>query len=154
MPTWDYLIKGLDPDRTVRCAGRELKISPKAAVEICKKITGMNVKEAKAILEQVASMKTAIPFRRHKKAIGHRRLQEKWYTGRFPVKAAKTVLKLLDQLEANAEYKGFNLDSLRVIHAASHRGRKMKKGIPRAFGRASPDYKTLTHIELVGYEAF
>ncbi len=30
MPEWGYSVKGLDPDKSVKCAGRELKISPKA----------------------------------------------------------------------------------------------------------------------------
>ena len=154
MPTWDYSVKGLDPDRTVKCSGRELSISPKAATEICKTIKGMKVKEAKTLLEQVASMKTAIPFRRYKKKVPHHRLREKWGAGKYPVKAAKRMLKLLEELEADAEYKGFDLDNLRLIHAASHRGRKIKKALPRAFGRTSPDYNTLTHIELVGYETY
>ncbi|MEM4245781.1 MAG: 50S ribosomal protein L22 [Candidatus Bathyarchaeia archaeon] len=154
MPSWEYSVKGLDPDRTVKCSGRELSISVKAATEICKTIKGMRLQEAKTLLEEVASMKTAIPFRRYKKAVPHRRLRERWYAGRYPVKAAKAMLRLLEELEANAEYKGFNVENLRLIHAASHPGRKIRKAFPRAFGRASPDYNTLAHVELVGYETF
>ena len=152
MPTWSYSIKGLDPDKTVKCAGRELNISPKAATEVCRSIKGMRLNDAKAFLEEVIKMRRAVPFKRYKKEVPHRRMQDRWYAGRYPVKAAKTILRLLEELEANAEYKGFNVDELKLIHVASHRGRKIKKGIQRAFGRASPYYNTLTHIELVGYE--
>jgi len=59
------------------------------------------------------------------------------------------MLKLLDGLEANAEFKGIDLDRARIVHAAAHRGRRIRKYIERAFGRSSPYDRTLTHIELV-----
>lgn len=154
MPTWGYSIKGLDPDRTVKCSGREVSVSPKAMTELCRAVKGMLVKDAKRLMEDVIAMKRAIPYRRYRKEVSHRSLDAKWSAGRYPVKAAKIMLKLLEEMEANAEYKGFNLDALKIIHAASQRGRKIRKVIPRAHGRASPYYDTLTHVELVGYEAF
>ncbi|MEM3754385.1 MAG: 50S ribosomal protein L22 [Candidatus Bathyarchaeia archaeon] len=152
MPEWKYSIKELDPARTVKCSGRELRISPKAATEICRSIKGMKLTEAKELLEDVIAKKRAIAYRKYKKEAPHRKLQEKWYTGRYPVKAAKKILKLLEELEANAEYKGLDTERLKIIHAASQRGMKIKKYIPRAFGRSSPYFETLTHVELVGYE--
>jgi large subunit ribosomal protein L22 len=153
MPKWGYSIQNLDPDKTVKCSGRELRISPKAATEVCRAIKGMKLNEAKTLLEEVKALKKAIPFKRYKKEVPHRRMNEKWYAGRYPVKVADKLLKLLNELEANAEYKGLNPENLIIIHAASQRGRKIKRYIPRAFGRATPKFETLTHIELVGYEA-
>lgn len=152
MPLWGYSIKGLDPDRSVKCAGRELKISPKAATEICRAIKGMKIEEARKLLEEVIGLKRAIPYKRYKKEVPHRRLQERWYAGRYPVKAAERILRLLEELEANAEYKGLDLEKLRIVHAASQRGIKTKNYIPRAFGRSTPYFNIQTHIELVGYE--
>jgi large subunit ribosomal protein L22 len=73
--------------------------------------------------------------------------------GRYPTKAAKRILALLEELQSNAEYKGLDVDRLRIVHAASQRGMKLRNYVPRAFGRSSPSYNTLTHIELIGYEA-
>ena len=153
MPEWGYSIQDLDPDRTVKCSGRELRISPKAATEVCRAIKGMKLDEAKRFLEEITKMKRPVPFKRYKKEVPHRRMDEKWYAGRYPVKAAKRILRLLEELEANAEYKGMDAENLVIIHAASQRGRKIRKYIPRAFGRATPYFETLTHVELVGYEA-
>ena len=152
MPKWKYSVTGLDPDKTVKCAGRELRISPKAAVEICSSIRGMTVADAKEMLEQVSAKRKAIPYKNHKKEVPHKSMDARWYAGRYPVKAASTVLKLIEGLEANAEYKGLNLTKLRIIHAASHRGMKIRNYTPRAHGRSSPNFNTLTHLELVGYE--
>ncbi len=152
MPEWGYSIKGLDPDRSVKCAGRELRISPKAATEICRAIKGMKIEEARRLLEDVVSRKRAIPYKRYKKEVPHKSLRERWYAGRYPVKAAERILRLLDELEANAEYKGLDLEKLRIIHAASQRGVKSRNYVPRAFGRSSPSFNIQTHVELIGYE--
>jgi large subunit ribosomal protein L22 len=152
MPEWGYSVKGLDPDKTVKCAGRELKMSPKAAVEICHTIRGMKIGEAKTLLEQVIKKRLPIAYRRYKKKVAHKSMPEKTFAGRYPVKTADRILRLLRELEANAEYKGLDIENLKIIHAVSHRGRKIRAYTPRAFGRASPSFETLSHVEIVGYE--
>jgi large subunit ribosomal protein L22 len=152
MPNWGYSVKEFDPDRAVKCAGREVKISPKAATEICRKIRGMRLDSAKDLLEGVTQKKRAIAFRRYHKEVPHRSLDEGWYAGRYPVKAAKMFLFLLEELEANAEYKGLDVDRLRIVHAAAQRGMKTQRVISRAYGRATAFRDTLVHIELMGYE--
>ena len=152
MPNWGYSVKEFDPDRAVKCAGREVKISPKAATEICRKIRGMRLDSAKDLLEGVTQKKRAIAYRRYHKEVPHRSLDEGWYAGRYPVKAAKMFLFLLEELEANAEYKGLDVDRLRIVHAAAQRGMKTQRVVSRAYGRATAYRDTLIHIELMGYE--
>jgi large subunit ribosomal protein L22 len=152
MPNWGYSVKEFDPDRAVRCSGRELDISPKAATEICRKIRGMRLDKAKELLEAVEKKKRYVAFRRYNKEVPHHSLDERWYAGRYPVKAAKTFLFLLEELESNAEFKGLDIDRLRIVHAASQRGMKTQRYISRAHGRATPYLNTLVHIELMGYE--
>lgn len=153
MPEWGYSLKTVETERTVKCSGRELKISPKGAVEICRTIRGMRLEDSRTLLERVIDKKRAIVYRRFKKEVPHRTHEERGYAaGRYPVKAAERILRLLGELESNAEYKGLNIEKLRIIHAAAHMGMKSRKYIHRAFGRSSPFFNTLTHIELVGYE--
>lgn len=148
MPSWKYSVKGLDPDRTAIASGRDLRISPKAAREICNYIRGMNLQKAKEVLREVIELKRAIPYRRHKKKIPHRRGLQGFYAGRYPVKAAAAILKVLEAVEANAEFKGLYTDRLRIVHIAAQRGPVIKKYIPRAFGRSTPYFERLTHIEV------
>ena len=61
-------------------------------------------------------------------------------------------MKLLDNLESNAEYKGMDLDRLKIINATVHKGRILKRFTPRAQGRATPKNNVYTHIELVAKE--
>lgn len=153
MPVWKYSFQEYDPLVHVRASSREVDVSPKAAREICAAIKGMRLEEAKKFLEDVISMKRPVAFRRYKKEAAHRRGLEKFYAGRYPVKAAKKVLELLENLEANSDFMGKDTDRLVIIHAAAHRGRKVKAYIPRAFGRASPSFNILTHLEVVAKEA-
>ena len=148
MPTWGYSVKGLDPDRTAIASGRDLSISPKAAREICTHIRGMKLSRAMDVLGEVVVMKRPIPFKRHNKKIPHRRGLPGFYAGRYPVKAAGEILKVLRQAETNAEFKGLLVDRLKIIHIATQRGRMRRKYIPRAFGRATPYNDKLTHVEV------
>jgi len=148
LPEWGYSIVGLDPERTVRASAREVRVSHKSAREVCRAIKGMSLDEAKRFLREVIQMRRPVPFRRFKKKVGHRRGLQKAYAGRFPVKAAKKVLEVLENAEANAEYKGLDPERLWIIHASAYPGTKIKRYIPRAFGRATPRFETLCHIEL------
>jgi len=148
MPQWKYSVQGLDPDRTAIASGRDLRIKPKIAREICNHIKGMRLEEAKVFLEDVIRKKKAVPYYRYRGKTPHRKQLQGHDAGRFPEKAAGALLKILDSVEANAEFKGLYADRLRIIHLVAHRGRVIRKFIPRAFGRASPYYKHLTHIEI------
>ncbi|MCX8171731.1 MAG: 50S ribosomal protein L22, partial [Candidatus Bathyarchaeota archaeon] len=64
MPEWSYSITTYNPDNMVRASGRELRVSPKAAREICAAIKGMMLDEAKEYLSQVIAKKRAVPYRR------------------------------------------------------------------------------------------
>jgi len=149
VPEWGYSITHLDPESTVKASGRELRISHKAAREICNTIKGMRLEQAKRFLRLVVAKKQPIPFKRFRKKVGHKGQLQKADAGKYPVKAAKHILKILDNAEANAENKGLDTESLKIIHASAYPGMKIKRYQPRAFGRASPKFETLTHVEIV-----
>ena len=151
MPKWGYSIieEELDPEKTAKASGREIRVSHKAAREVCKSIKGMTLTNAKKYLRDVIEKKKAVPFRRYKKKLGHRHGIEKTFAGRYPVKTSQQILRVVEGAEANAENKGLDLDRLRILHAAAYPGMKIKRFTPRAHGRASPKYETTTHIEIV-----
>jgi len=149
VPKRGYSFVGFDPDTAVRASGRELRISPKAAREVCAAIKGMKLDDAREFLQQVIEKKKAVPYRRHKKTLPHRHGSERFPTGRYPVKAAQKVLKVLENAEANAMFKGLDAGDLQVVYASSYRGAKVKRSTPRAFGRSSPRVETLSHVEII-----
>jgi len=151
VPKWGYSIteEELDPEKTVKASGREIRVSHKSAREVCKTIKGMMLTKAKQYLRDVMDKKRAVPFTRFKKKAGHRHGLYKAYAGKYPVKATKQILKVLEGAEANAEYKGLDTDKLRIIHASAYPGMKIKRFTPRAHGRATPKFETVCHIEVV-----
>ena len=144
MPRWRYSV-ALDPVRTAVASGRDLRISYKAAVEVLKEIRGKKVDKAKQILEDIIEMKRAVSYKRYYGKVGHRRGMG---PGRYPVKAAKAILSIIENAEANAEFKGLDTTRLWIVHAAAFQGMKLKKFIPRAFGRTSPYFQQLVHVEI------
>ena len=68
------------------------------------------------------------------------------------VKAAKSILSILENLRGNCEFKGLDPERVRLIHASAKAGRVIKDYTPRAHGRSSPNFHVLVHVELVGRE--
>ena len=151
MGRYDYAFQNYDSTRHVRASMREKKISHKHAREIATAIKGLNLEKARDYLQSVIEHKRSIPFKRFKNQVGHR-TDPGVMSGRYPQKAAKEILKLIDNLESNAEYKGIDLDRLRIINETVHKGRLLKRFIPRAMGRATAKNNVFTHVELVAQE--
>ncbi len=138
-----------DTENTAKAMGKELRISPKHSVEICKFIKGKQVDVAKRMLTEVIELKRHVPMKRHNKKVGHRKGKFKWDAGRFPKKAASHILKIIESAEANAVYKGLDQDRLFIKYAATHRGRVIRGFKPRAYGRATPWNTSTTNVEIV-----
>ena len=151
MGRYNYAFQNYDATKHVRAAIREKKISHKHARETAKAIKGLTLEKARDYMLSVVAKERAIPFRRFKNQVGHRS-DPGMMSGRYPEKTAGEFLKLLDNLESNAEYKGMDLDRLRIVNATVHKGVVVKRFIPRAMGRATPKNNVLTHVELVAQE--
>jgi large subunit ribosomal protein L22 len=151
MPKWGYSIinEMLNPEKTAKASGRELKVSHKAAREIAKAIKGMDLAQAKDFLREVVAKNKPVPYTRFTKKLGHKGGLVGCAVGRFPIKAADAFLSILLAAQANAENKGLDVDRLRVMHCAAYPGVKLKRYMPRAHGRASPKFEITTHVELV-----
>jgi large subunit ribosomal protein L22 len=154
MPQFGYAFQSYDKTKHVRASIREKDISHKHAREIAVAIKGRSIEKARELLENVISRREAIPYRRYNNEVAHRsNIRDGFFAGRFPKKAASEFLRILDNLESNAEYKGMDLDRLRIVSAAVHQGTKLKRFQPRAMGRSSPKFDTLVHVEVIAQEA-
>lgn len=147
MPKHDYSVD-VDDRKCAKAYGKELHISPKDSVEICKEIKGMFLEEAQDFLKSVMKKEKYVPYERHDKKRAHKK-GESQDSGGYPVKAAEKILEVLENVEANAEYKGLTVERLRIIHASAKRGRTFPGIQPRAFGRASPSETPTTNVEIV-----
>jgi len=136
-----YTFKTYDQEHMARAIGMALPISFKQSVEICSFIKNKNVSEVKKILEKVAEKKVAIPFKRYNWDLGHKK---KIGPARYPEKASKEFIKLIENVEANAQFKGLNTSNLIIAHISAH-----KAGKAMHFGRKSRRRMKRTNVEII-----
>ncbi len=145
----DYSQK-ISGDTIARAKANELNMSPKHSIEIATFIRHQRVNEAIAYLKDVIGLKKAVPFRRFNRNVAHKRgLPGNWDAGRYPVKASRAYIRVLESVKKNAEYIGLDADNLEIIHVSANRGRAQKSFFPRAMGRATPKVRETVNIEIV-----
>ncbi len=133
------------PEKYAKAMVKETDISMKDAVNIAHFLKGMNVESAKNLIDSVMEKKIPVPYFRYLDSVSHRRSIG---PGRFPIKAAKEFKKLLNDVSANAEFKGLS-DDLKIFHISASKGRVIKKFTPKAYGRAGAFFKDLINLEII-----
>jgi len=128
-------------DNIARAFGRNMPVSTKQSVEICKWIRGKNTVKAKKMLENVMKMKEAVPFTRFNKDMGHKK--GKIAAGRYPIKTSEHILNLIKSAEINAQAKGLG-QNLILKEIIANRG----SGTQR-YGRKRGVSAKRTHVEVI-----
>ena len=130
----------------------------KHCFEVARAIKGMTAGRAVEYLNEVLLIDsdradirrkaTAVPYRlgsgnkRRKRSgpsmVGHRK--GKVGPGRYPVKASRAFIKLIQSAMENArhQYDDVEPEDMEITHVAAHRGQIRRGWIPRARGRATP----------------
>ncbi len=137
MGRFKYAFQNFDSTKHVRSSIREKDISHKHAREVAVAIKGLSIEKARDYLQAVVNKERAIAFKRFNNQVGHRS-DPGMMSGRYPQKTAKEFIKVLDNLESNAEYKGMDLDRLRIVNAAVHKGVTCKKIHSTGNGKSYP----------------
>lgn len=137
-----------NPEKTSKAYGKELSISPKKSYELCNAIRGMKVEKAKEYLQNVIALKQLVPFRRYNDEVAHKK-GKRYGAGRHPQKVAKEILRVIENAQENAEFKGLDSENMKILHIASHRGRIIKGYMPRAQGRSTKWDEQTTNIEVI-----
>ena len=138
-----------DPETTARGMLRDRPISLKHSKAVSRAIKGKTVAEAEAYLEAVIDEERSVPFKQHNSGVGHRSDIDGWDAGRYPEKASKDFLKLLENVRNNADEQGFEGSEMVIKHVAAHKTGERPGRKPRAFGRADPWNTTLCDVELI-----
>ena len=134
-----------EEEKTAKASGLDLSISTKKSVEICRTIRGKALKDAKSFLEKVIKKEMAVQMKRylrdtpHRKGIG---------PGKYPIKTAEGILRLLKNGEANADNLGLDVNNLVILHISAHKATKAWH-----YGRKKRRKMKRTHIEIVLKEA-
>ncbi|MFC1801114.1 50S ribosomal protein L22 [Nanoarchaeota archaeon] len=127
---------------TAKVIGRDLSISTKHSVEVCRALRGKNLQKAKEFLRDVIEKKAAVPYRRYNDDLGHKK--GKVGPGRYPIKTCKAILGLLESVETNAQFKGLNTSFLEVVHICAHLASR-----PWHFGRKTREKMKRSHVEII-----
>jgi len=138
-----------DPDTTAKAMLRERQMSHKHSKAIAREIKGMTAAEAVAYLEDVIEGKRSVPFKSHNSGVGHRNDIDGWDAGRYPEKASKAFIDLLENAIGNAEYAGMDGESMQIAHVAAHKVGEQQGRKPRAMGRANPWNTPEVDVELI-----
>jgi large subunit ribosomal protein L22 len=136
----------VDSDKTAKAYGYELHCSVKDSMNLAYAIKGMKIEEAKKYLEEIIALKRPLPHVFHKLKVAHKKGIG---PGRYPEKAARYMLKTLENAENNAEYKGFDVENMKISHISTYGGRVTKGIMPRAQGRGTDKNTRTTNIEIV-----
>ncbi len=136
-----YKYSAIINEHRARAVGLLMPISTKQGIEICSLIRGKNLQKAREILNEVIDMKRPIPFKRFTEGAGHK---HGIGPGKYPVKACREILKLVNLVEANAQHKGLDTSSLWIIHICAKKGPKSWH-----YGRQSRIAMKRTHVEIV-----
>ena len=138
-----------DPEKTAKAMLRERHMSHKHSKEIAREIKGKTVAEAREYLEAVVAGERSVPFRSHNTGVGHRNDIDGWDAGRYPEKASRAFLDLLENVGANADHAGFEPDGMRIAHVAAHKVGEVQGRKPRAMGRATAWNTPEVDVEMI-----
>lgn len=128
-----------------KAVGVSLPISMKHSREICEFVKHKSVQKVKLMLDKVQETELAVPFTRFNKNIGHK---PGMAAGRYPVKAAAEIKKVVENAEANAQFKGLNVNNLVIVHACAKLAPR-----PFRFGRQRGRKMRKAHVEIIVQEA-
>ena len=111
----------------VQAIMKNVPMSPQKVREVVRQIQGLPALEAQAVL-QVVPRKSA----------------------RFVAKTLKSAIANADDLkEHKQEYRGLNIDALRVKEAVAQTASTLRRYTPKARGSAGPILKRNCHVKIV-----
>lgn len=136
-----YSMKNYNKENMASTIGLSLPISAKHSIEICNLIRNKTISKARQILKDAIEYKKAIPFKRFKGDVGHKK---KIGSGRYPIKSSLEFMKLLNNVEANAQFKGLNTSNLVIKHICANKASR-----PLHYGRQRRRKMKRTNVEII-----
>jgi large subunit ribosomal protein L17e len=116
-------------------------------------IKNRDLKGAQKYLQDVIDKKQAVAFRKFRGGGGHGHNAQgknlRTCTSGWPLKSAKYLLDLLTNAEANAEFKGLDIDNCFIYHIQVNEAVKTRRRTYRAHGRIGPYQSYPCHVEML-----
>jgi len=139
-----------NPSKSCKTRSSNVRVHFKNTRETALAIKRMPLRRAQRFLKNVCEKTECVPFRRFNGGVGRCAQAKVWKTsvGRWPKKSAEFILQLLKNAEANADYRGLDVDRLVVDHIQVNRAPCLRRRTYRAHGRINPYMSSPCHIEL------
>jgi len=128
-----------------------LRVHFKNTRETAAAIQGMPLERALRYLSDVQEHKQCVPFRRFNGGVG-RTAQAKAFKatqGRWPVKSAKFLHRLLKNAESNAGVNELDIEDLFIKSIIVNQAPKTRRRTYRAHGRINPYQGHPCHVEII-----
>lgn len=141
MPKFGYAMQA--GERSARAHTRTARVSRKFCVELGRAVSGRPLEDARRILTDVISLRRPVKFRTFVDGLAHQR--GGLGPGRYPVKAARAMLEIIESAAKNAEAKGLDEKKLVVRHISATKGPTIFR--PRL--RWRPQQMKSTHLAVI-----
>lgn len=145
MPEYGYSCSFAGEKRFAKAQLYNVDASYKDLTQVCANIRGLMIDDALELLEAASKCERPIRYKKFNKKLGHRR-ELGGKKGRYPWKAVGIVLRVVQNAQANASFKGLS-EVLRVAHAAANKQATYPR-IQSKGRQARSDYET-ARIEIV-----
>ncbi len=115
-----------------------LPISRKHSVEVARFIRGKKLKDVLRILDEIIDLRTPVKLTKHNRGVAHK---SGVGPGRYPVKVAKHIKKVILSAKANGEQQGLKNLEEAVVIVEANKGQTLPHG-----GRKIGTRRKATHI--------
>ena len=116
----------------LKTVGKDLPISLKHSVALCKLIKNKTLAEVERLLRDVVKKKLAVPM---KGELPYHKIGSTSRPSRYPVKAARYFLKLLKNIDGEVKYKGLSNEDVIIKKAIANKASRAYRATRIAFGR-------------------
>ena len=143
-----------DEKKVSKAILKNTRASLKYATEFARELKNKPIKKSEAFLNDILEKKRYLPLRKYNRKVAHRpgKSESGVKSGRYPSGTTKVFLELLQNLKANADYKGLDSDKLIIKNVFASEGfRRMSY---QSQGRISGKRrkKKSIHLEAVAIE--
>jgi len=142
-----YCRQPAEPAKTAKSKVKDMRAHFKNTYNVANSTRGMKIKSALTYMGRVLEHKAIIGYTKH---LAQRHSQCKMVgtnTGRWPEKSVKAVILLLNNLKANCETKGLDIEKCVISHVAVQRAQQGRRRTYRAHGRVTPYLSSNCHVE-------
>jgi large subunit ribosomal protein L22 len=141
--------------KVARAMAKNQPVSTKYATELCREMRGKRLSDVEKRIERIRDGQEFLPLKQYNKKVPHRKGDSASgvKSGRFPRNLCRAMLKILESVKANADFKGLDSENLLIVHCFASHG--FARAGMQAKGKISGKrrYKKSTHIEVIVREA-